>query len=145
MHVALCLHGLALERFALAQFAVLQALAAAVDAAHLLRWRGHCEVAAKACPVFDYRRVLGLDARGQRQPHGATEVHTAGTVRLFDRGDQVAQVQQALCDRGAFLVVDGLFGRATEAAVIAFQTRAGVTPDGVVGPETWAALAAVDG
>jgi peptidoglycan hydrolase-like protein with peptidoglycan-binding domain len=35
---------------------------------------------------------------------------------------------------------DGIFGAATESAVKAFQTSAGVDPDGVVGEKTWDAL-----
>lgn len=36
--------------------------------------------------------------------------------------------------------VDGVFGRGTEDAVKAFQTSKGLTPDGIVGPNTMAAL-----
>ena len=36
--------------------------------------------------------------------------------------------------------MDGIFGPKTEEAVIAFQRFAGLTPDGIVGPATWAAL-----
>lgn len=36
--------------------------------------------------------------------------------------------------------VDGVFGAGTEAAVIAFQKAKGLTPDGIVGPGTMAAL-----
>jgi peptidoglycan L-alanyl-D-glutamate endopeptidase CwlK len=36
--------------------------------------------------------------------------------------------------------VDGTFGAGTEAAVIAFQQSKGLTPDGIVGPNTMAAL-----
>ena len=32
--------------------------------------------------------------------------------------------------------VDGVYGSATEAAVIAFQEREGLTPNGIVGPGT---------
>jgi lysozyme family protein len=38
------------------------------------------------------------------------------------------------------LVVDGVFGLATEAAVKEFQQGAGLVVDGTVGPQTWAAL-----
>ncbi len=41
---------------------------------------------------------------------------------------------------GEPLVTDGEFGPATEAATLAFQSSQGVTVDGLVGPETWAAL-----
>ena len=36
--------------------------------------------------------------------------------------------------------VDGKFGTKTKNAVVAFQTDAGLDPDGVVGRKTWAAL-----
>src|SRR5689334_3186573 len=36
--------------------------------------------------------------------------------------------------------VDGVFGAGTEAAVIAFQQSKGLTPDGIVGPNTMAAI-----
>jgi peptidoglycan hydrolase-like protein with peptidoglycan-binding domain len=42
--------------------------------------------------------------------------------------------------RGHNLVVDGIFGSVTEAAVKAFQTAKGLSADGVVAPQTWLAL-----
>lgn len=63
--IAVCLTGL--ERFTAAQFGSLRVLCQCLDGAyeeHDLRFRGHCEVSRKRCPVFDYRAVLGLDERG---------------------------------------------------------------------------------
>ena len=57
-------------------------------------------------------------------------------------GDAVGALQQHLRARG-FESGDpaGQFGSATEAAVRAFQTSVGLEPDGVLGPNTTAALA----
>ncbi|WP_163560367.1 peptidoglycan-binding protein [Halomonas sp. NO4] len=60
--------------------------------------------------------------------------------RPFLRGEAVRRVQEALANAGLELTVDGIFGPATEQAVIAFQAREGLTVDGIVGPATRAAL-----
>ena len=62
--------------------------------------------------------------------------------RPFMTGPDVVEVQQALLGRGFQLVpgADGIFGPSTEAAVKAFQSRNGLTSDGIVGPVTRAAL-----
>ncbi len=39
-----------------------------------------------------------------------------------------------------YLTVDGYFGEGTESSVVGFQKVFGLTPDGVVGPETWELL-----
>lgn len=62
------------------------------------------------------------------------------TLRLGDSGDEVKTLQMKLNKVGANLLVDGQFGPRTEQAVRTFQTVKNITPDGVVGPETWAAL-----
>jgi peptidoglycan hydrolase-like protein with peptidoglycan-binding domain len=56
-------------------------------------------------------------------------------------GDAVRRLQRAL-RRTPFpgLVVDGMFGPRTEAAVRSFQQGASLVVDGVAGPLTWAAL-----
>src|SRR5215216_5629349 len=59
----------------------------------------------------------------------------AAALKKGARGPAVAKVQRWLNQPA-----DGIFGRGTRAAVKSFQRRQGLTPDGVVGPATWAAL-----
>lgn len=51
-----------------------------------------------------------------------------------------AWVQRALVKLGADLAVDGSYGKWTEAAVRNFQGYAGITADGIAGPDTFAAI-----
>lgn len=57
------------------------------------------------------------------------------TVRIGSRGETVRQVQAALG-----VTADGVFGPATERAVISYQKTKSLTPDGIVGPQTARAL-----
>ena len=61
-------------------------------------------------------------------------------VRRGQRGVYVRWVQRELVSNGAHLVIDGVFGPATERAVKEFQTNSGLAADGIVGPKTIAAL-----
>jgi Putative peptidoglycan binding domain/D-alanyl-D-alanine carboxypeptidase len=61
-------------------------------------------------------------------------------LSIGDRGPQVVELQTALNAAGAGLLADGIFGRDTQAAVMAFQGKKGLTVDGVAGRETLAAL-----
>ena len=63
------------------------------------------------------------------------------TLRRGNQGDEVADLQMLLNSKfGYELEVDGNFGKATESAVKDFQSKHGLTADGVVGKKTWAAL-----
>jgi len=61
-------------------------------------------------------------------------------MRKGDVGSAVSGLQRLLIATGFKLATDGWFGPATEAAVIAFQRRAGLVADGIAGPKTLAAL-----
>lgn len=73
---------------------------------------------------------------------------TQPTLRLFDGTadtspelqDSVKELQADLNHFGFNLSVDGTFNSDTEAAVRQFQLDHGLVSDGVVGPQTWAAL-----
>lgn len=62
------------------------------------------------------------------------------TVSIGETSDRVAVIQYLLRAHGHGVVVDSDFGPATDTAVRAFQTAAGLVPDGVVGPLTWPTL-----
>lgn len=64
----------------------------------------------------------------------------AYTVRKGTRGDGARWVQWQLNRHGASLVVDGIFGGMSHAALVAFQRDAGLVADGLCGPLTRAAL-----
>lgn len=73
----------------------------------------------------------------------ANEIRVAlPTLRRGDEGAAVKELQTILNATGKYggLEVDGIYGRATMAAVRAFQGNNGLTPDGICGPLTWAAL-----
>lgn len=62
------------------------------------------------------------------------------TVSRGNTGANVFAVQHLLTARGRATAADGNFGPATEASVTAFQTANGLTPDGIVGSQTWPRL-----
>ena len=63
------------------------------------------------------------------------------TISVGATGGAVRRLQRALRRTPNLgLVVDGVFGPLTDAAVKEFQQGAGLTDDGIVGPLTWNAL-----
>lgn len=58
-----------------------------------------------------------------------------------NRGADVLAIQYLLQQHGQSVAADGVFGSGTATAVRAFQTAKGLGVDGIVGPNTWGALA----
>lgn len=67
------------------------------------------------------------------------------TLRDGSAGVAVRGLQRRLVDAGLDIdEIDGRFGPQTEAAVRAFQERSDLDIDGVVGPQTWLRLNALE-
>lgn len=63
-------------------------------------------------------------------------------LRRGRRGWDVVELQYLLRRNGVFVSLDGIFGRMTAAAVLGIQRGASLRADGIVGPNTLAALRA---
>ncbi len=79
--------------------------------------------------------TLAVGDETPKDPKGRYYLHPG------DRGPDVEQLQQRLLALGAPIgSADDIYGDHTLHAVLAFQRSEGLTPDGVVGTATWAAL-----
>ncbi len=92
--------------------------------------------AALADAVSMFQRAHGLEVNGEADATVQEKLFEgeplAYQVRLGDEGDDVSGLQTALADLGYFSgKTTGYFGTATEAAVLAFQQKNGLAPDGV--------------
>jgi putative chitinase len=70
----------------------------------------------------------------------ALDASAAPVLRQGDKSASVTLLQSKLNDAGYKVTTDGSFGPGTAAAVKQFQAAKGLTPDGIVGRVTWAAL-----
>lgn len=71
---------------------------------------------------------------------GAPATLPEAALSIGDRGQQVKKLQEKLNELGETLVADGVFGVGTHGALVAFQAKHGLTPDGIVGRRTREAL-----
>lgn len=67
-------------------------------------------------------------------------ITSTNNLRRGSKGEDVSALQTALNQYGYGLAVDGSFGPATQAAVRDYQSKNGLTVDGVVGTHTWSSL-----
>jgi hypothetical protein len=72
--------------------------------------------------------------------HGYVPYETLADVNPNSSGDLVVWVQEHLVGAGYPIQVSGDYGYHTLLDVQAFQSAHGLSADGIIGPETWAAL-----
>lgn len=122
--LAICLHGLKEEKFTQAQFETLNKLASQIEHNYdNISFHGHCEVSKKACPVFNYRKVLDLDLYGSLnnnqnllQNIDSQKPDDLPELKLGSRGEAVEFLQQLL-----FIKIDGIFGPQTSRTLKTFK------------------------
>lgn len=90
--------------------------------------------------VRNFQRAQGLTVDGIAG--GNTWEKLIATVRQDDNSNAVRAVQDQLRSGYGYssVTVDGIFGSGTSSAVRDFQSKRGLTVDGVVGLNTWHAL-----
>lgn len=96
------------------------------------------------------RLYVGVNALAELDSEGQTfyavDWQTPSNLQSGSTGQKVRQLQFMLRVLSEYIdaippvAEDGIFGPATQSAVIAFQRFAGLNPDGIVGPATWSAL-----
>jgi len=122
--LAICMHGLKEENFTQAQFDTLNKLAVQIEHNYEnISFHGHCEVSKKACPVFNYRKVLDLDRYGSLNkneisltPLVSTKADDLPDLKLGSRGEAVELLQQLL-----LIKIDGIFGPQTSRSIKALK------------------------
>jgi hypothetical protein len=77
---------------------------------------------------------------GQTYYAEASKARTLKLNQPLMTGKDVRALQLALLDEGIEVSSDGVFGSNTRDAVIAYQKKNGLTPDGIAGPATSAKL-----
>jgi len=141
--LAICMHGLREENFTQAQFDTLHQLA--VQIVHNyenVSFHGHCEVSKKACPVFNYRKVLDLDRYGSLNkneisltPLKSHNTNDLPELKLGSRGEAVELLQQLL-----FIKIDGIFGPQTSRSVKTFKRSQNLYASDIVKSYIWRLL-----
>ena len=135
--IAICLHGLREEKFTQLQYAALKTLCTDIDKAYLkqVSFHGHCEVSAKACPVFDYKKILKLDKYGSLgldTPVMTTTENNFPRLNSGSQGEDVRKLQELL-----EITIDGDYGPKTLEKVKEFKKQNDLYPSGIVTKQVW--------
>ena len=95
--------------------------------------------------AFQKQYGLTIDGIGGDETWAVIDTIVRATLCFGSTGKDVEYLQRRLNGIGfGSLVVDGIFGVATEEAVKKFQKYYGLTVDGIVGSQTWAKLETID-
>ena len=95
--------------------------------------------------IFAFSGLVGLVFPASANASTTKKPCVQQTFRSGSRGDCVNYIQTMLnIAGGAGLQTDKKFGSKTKAAVITWQTNKKIQVDGIVGPETWGTLCAID-
>ena len=128
--IAICLHGLKKDKFGTAQFDTLKRICLEINKAYNgeISFHGHCEVASKSCPVFNYRSILKLDKYGSLGLSGAVtqkpvNVGNVAPDELPDRKEGSRGPAVELLHELLLIKADGIFGPKTATAVRDFKRR----------------------
>ena len=82
-------------------------------------------------------------APGAQSWQTSTQDYNAGypVLRVGSTGSDVSDLQARLTELGYYTgTIDGKYSTGTQSAVTEFQSRNGLTADGIAGPRTWALL-----
>ena len=145
--LAIVLAGLRKEKFTLAQYDALKDLCRDINNSyfHKVSFHGHCEVASKACPVIDYKKILKLDEFGSLGLDASKEsvlnnvissnIQELPELRTGSRGKSVKFLQELL-----LIKIDGIFGSATARAVREFKKAHEFYSSDIVKSHVWRVL-----
>ena len=112
----------------------------------LLAFAGTTGFASASAPAGQEGKTAEKSSHASSTAAGVQDICNYTTARpTVRRGSTGAAVKQAQCYvyysvQAADLAIDGQFGPITERWVRTFQSCAGITVDGIVGPVTWGEL-----
>jgi len=105
-------------------------------------FHGHCEISKKACPVFNYKKVLNLDKYGSLSkneivltPLKSYKIDDLPELKLGSRGEAVELLQKLL-----FIKIDGIFDPQTSRNIKTFKKSQNLYASDVVKGYVWKLL-----
>ena len=95
--------------------------------------------------VYGPKTAAVLEKDRSETNSGKPVITVSKPLRFGSSGQQVEELQQMLILRGYLDdEADGIFGRKTQTALVAFQRDCGLTPDGIYGTQTATALGGIE-